>query len=177
MSNKPQHNQIKKQFYKLIKRIAAREVSALEIFYVQYGKLIYTAALVNTKSHQVADETVNDVLFKIWQLAPSLHKVKNPLGWLYVTSSNCAKDKIKNEKKIVEIFEIPDNDNEIERIAEDNEFYNEIAFLDDTEQQIMILRFVEDLSFDVISREIKKPLSTVTSIYYRALDKIKKKFN
>lgn len=173
MSNKP--NQDKKHFYKLIKKISSREKEALEDFYAMFGKLIYTTALVTTKSPQLADETVDDVLIKIWQLAPSLHKVKNPLGWLYVISSNCAKDKIKNEKQVIEIFEIPDNDNEIERIAEDNEFYNDIAFLDEAEQQIMILRFVEDLSFNTISREIGKPLSTVTSIYYRAIEKIKKK--
>jgi len=175
MSNKP--NQDEKHFYELIKKISSRKKEALEDFYAVFGKLIYTTALVTTKSPQIADETVDDVLVKIWQLAETLHKIKNPIGWLYVITLNCAKDKIKNEKQVVEIFEIAEKNSRVEQIIEDDEFYNEIAFLEEAEQQIMILRFVEDLSFDTISREIGKPLSTVTSIYYRAIKKIKKKLS
>ena len=35
------------------------------------------------------------------------------------------------------------------------------------------MRFVEDLSFERIAREMEKPLSTITSTYYRALEKLK----
>ena len=37
----------------------------------------------------------------------------------------------------------------------------------------MILKFVDDLTFKKIAKAMGKPLSTITSVYYRALEKLK----
>lgn len=58
--------------------------------------------------------------------------------------------------------------------AEDG-FHSYIACLGERERRIMIFRFVEGLSFREIAEEMKLPLNTVSSMYYRALEKIRKK--
>lgn len=165
--------QRKKQFNSLVEKIAQGDNNALENFYTIYGKLIYSVALSVSKSSYLAEEIVNDILVKICQLAPTLYKINNPIGWLYSITSNLAKDRIKTEKPIIRIYDIPQNDNNIDRVFAKDSFYYYIALLTEDEQQIMILRFIQDLSFKMISKEINKSLSTVSSTYYRAIDKLK----
>lgn len=97
-----------KQFNKLIKAIARKDKSALEELYSLFGKMIFISAKSITHSTELADEVVDDVLFKIWTNAHTYPKSKNPVGWLYVITVNCAKDRLKREKIVSEIFDFPD---------------------------------------------------------------------
>ncbi len=160
-----------KYFNRLIGKIAVKDEKALEALYDIYGKLIYVTAMTVTKSTFKADEIVDDVLVKIWKNADKLPKIKNPEGWLYSITVNCAKDKIKCEKQYVELFDLQE-DGSVGDYPEDD-FYNKISTLDETEQEIMILKFVDDLTFKKIAKAMGKPLSTITSVYYRALEKLK----
>ena len=56
-------------------------------------------------------------------------------------------------------------------------FHSYIACLGERERRIMIFRFVEGLSFREIAEEMKLPLNTVSSMYYWALEKIRKKIS
>ena len=160
-----------KYFNRLIGKIAVKDEKALEALYDIYGKLIYVTAMTVTKSTFKADEIVDDVLVKIWKNADKLPKIKNPEGWLYSMTVNCAKDKIKCEKQYVELFDLQE-DGSVGDYPEDD-FYNKISTLDETEQEIMILKFVDDLTFKKIAKAMGKPLSTITSVYYHALEKLK----
>ncbi|MCD8309316.1 MAG: sigma-70 family RNA polymerase sigma factor [Clostridia bacterium] len=162
-----------KKFNSLLTRIADCERGALEEFYSCYGKLIYAAALT-VVTPIVADEVVNDVLAKIWLNANKI-KVKSPVSWLYSVSVNCAKDKLRAERAEAEIFDSGTEDCNIEDIFAQDSFYSYIKFLDEEEQKIIVYRFVQDMSFKEISKAMGKPLNTVTSVYYRALKKIKEK--
>ena len=158
-------------FNTLLKKIASGNKDALEEFYNVYGKLIYITALTVTKSSFLADEVVDDMLVKIWRYSPK-KKIENPKGWLYILSINLAKDKIKKESQLSELC-ISGQD-EFENVSGINDFYSEIKDLSETEQKIMILKFVEDVSFKEMSKILKMPLSSVSSIYYRALKKLEK---
>ena len=162
----------KKYFNKLIKRMARRDENALEEFYRIYGRLIYATAITVLKSYVSADEVVDDLLIKIWKTADKLTKISNPEGWLYVLTVNSAKDKLKSEKQYAPLYDLKE-DAVTAEIQTDGDFYIQISNLNETEQEIMIMRFVEDLSFERIAREMEKPLSTITSTYYRALEKLK----
>ena len=162
-----------RNFNKLIKKIAHKDEKSLKELSDTYGKLIYVTALTKSKSSFKADEIVNDVLFKIWRNASKLPKIKNPDGWLYTITANCAKDKLKSEKNYVELDDLQDEYALTEINSEDEDFYKRISILNDTEQDIIILKIISDLTFETISKQLNKPLSTVTSTYYRALDKLK----
>lgn len=166
-----------KQFNKLIKKIASKEKDALEIFYKFYGKFIYTSALSVTKSSFYADEVVNDVLVKIWRVSQRPLEIDNPRAWLYTLTTNCAKDKIKSVKQVEFALQREsdrETNEEVDKVLNEESFYYLISSLSEIERQIMIFRFVEDLSFKSISREMQMPLGTVTVYYYRALEKIRK---
>lgn len=81
------------QFHKLIKEIAQGKKESLEKFYSSYGRLIYSVTVLVSKSKYLADEIVDDVLVKIWQISSSLENIKNPNGWIYSVTANFAKKK------------------------------------------------------------------------------------
>lgn len=161
-------------FNKLIKKISRKDEKSFERLYELYGKLIYTTALTVSKSSFKAEEIVDDVLVKVWRTAKELPKIENPNGWLYQITANCAKDKLKADKKYSE-YELFENDAQIDINIEDESFYNLISELNEFEQEIMIFKFIKDMTFEMIAKEMKKPLSTISSTYYRALEKLNTK--
>ena len=173
MLRKTKENSDVIQFNSFIKRIADKDTTALKALYEKYGRLIYSAAFTVLKNAQLADETVDDVLLKIWKSAQQLGFIKYVRGWLYKITVNQAKDKLKSERSVFELFDLAASQSDENEEESEIDFYSYISDLDELEQQILILKFVEDLSFKQISKELKKPLSTITSSYYRALEKIK----
>ncbi len=165
----------KEKFNALIEQIGLGKRRALKLFYDLYGKFIYFAAFSVCKSTLIADEVVNDVLLKIWQLSStSKLEVDNPEGWLYKVAINDAKKRI--ERKAVPLTEnIIDSKDDIGKMLDENSFYNYIDDLSEEEQIILIARFIQDLKFDDIAVLLDMPLSTLTAKYYRALAKIRKK--
>ena len=166
-------NKSNKQFNILIKSISKGDKRALENFYIQYGKLIYSVALSVSKTQFLANEIVNDVLVKIWQASQVSKKIDNPVGWLYRIAFNCSIDRVKNERQMYEIYDMPQDDENIDRLLTEDAFYFYISYLNEDERNVFILRFIQDLSFAEIAKEVNKPLSTVSSTYYRAIEKLK----
>lgn len=165
----------KEKFNALIEQIGLGKKRALKEFYDLYGKFIYFAAYSVCKSTLIADEVVNDVLLKIWQLsAASKIEIENPEGWLYKVAINEAKK--RNELSVVPLVEnIIDVKDEIGKILDEYSFYGYIDDLAEEERMILIARFIQDLKFDDIAILLDMPLSTLTTKYYRALVKIRKK--
>lgn len=165
----------KEKFNKLLKKIGQNNKRAFKIFYDAYGKLIYFTAFLVCKSSATANEIVNDVLLKIWQLATTKElEIGNPEGWIYTISVNTAKNKVERETLPID-ESIVDNKNEIANIIEEDTFYSYLIGLTEEEQTILVARFVQDMKFNEIADMLDMPLSSLTTKYYRALEKIKKR--
>lgn len=164
----------KKQFKKLMKVIKREPEKGLRQFYETYARIIHITAQVICRSTDKANEVVNDVLVKIWKLAQNSEDIDNPEGWIYIITANTAKDAMRERY----VFPLEENmeadEDKIQEVLDRDSFYWMIKNLSEIEQTIMIHKFVLQYTFQEIADELDKPLTTVTSIYYRALDKIKK---
>lgn len=165
----------KDKFNNLLKQIGRKNKRALKTLYEKYGKFIYFSAFSVCKSSAISDEVVNDVLLKVWQLATTTKlEIESPEGWLYKISVNLAKNRI--ERQVFPMDEnIVDNNDETEQFIESDSFYRYIEDLSEEEQAIFVARFVQDMKFEDIAIMLELPLSSLTTKYYRALEKIKKK--
>lgn len=161
------------KFNNLLSRIAEKDMAAFEEFYNTYSRIIYLAARSVSALNTVVEEAVDDVLVKIWNGAAKFPKIKNPIGWLITITTNCVKDKLKSVRSYEEIFDVPVTDNGFEDVESADSFHSMISCLDDYEKRIVIMHIAEQLSFKEIARFERKPLSSVSSAYYRALEKIK----
>ena len=160
------------EFNQLLRGIARQKKHALETFYSIYGKMIYAVAFSVCRSSASADEVVDDVLVKIWKLASTLPAIENPEGWLYTVAANTAKNKLTERELPLDEDCHPAPD-PFDKILEQDAFFRRIGVLDETDRAIMIYRFVRDMQFAEIAAAMDLPLGTLTSRYYRALEKLK----
>jgi len=177
----------KKEFKKLMKRIRRDPENGLRSFYEKYAKIITVAARIICKSEHRTNEVVSEVLIKIWKFAQKPSDIESPESWVYVVTANTAKDIMRRHFSVcahsavggdcvLSLDEkIISEGNEIQEVIDDHSFYWSIKDLSETEQTVMIYKFVLLYTFQEIADEMNKPLSSVTSIYYRALDKIRDK--
>lgn len=164
----------KEEFHDLLAEIGKEPKRALKIFFDLYGKLIYWSAYSVCRSAAAADEVLNDVLLKIWQLSSATPSVENPESWLYKISVNTAKK--KRDARAVPLDEsIAEPQNAIDAWIEEDSFYSYLDGLTEEEQFILIARFVQDMKFEEIAAALELPLSTVSTKYYRTLNKIKQR--
>lgn len=169
-------NNAEKKFKRIIKSVANHEKNSIEEFYYTYGKSMRSAAFTVTRAYDLSYQVVDDVLVYVWNNAEKLFDLKNPYAWLYKVCRRNALDKLKNKKPTVELLEMPYNDREIEKIEAVDAFDRMILVLSEEEQQVIILKELQDFTLKMIAKELGKPLGTVSSAYYRALDKLRKNF-
>jgi RNA polymerase sigma-70 factor (ECF subfamily) len=86
---------------------------------------------------------------------------------------NCCKDSYKKRKTYENLDNISDTAISDFNV-EDYRFYDIVRNLVLIEKKIMTLHYYNELTFEEISKVLAKPLSTVKSRHYRALQKLKK---
>ena len=157
----------------MLKRIAKNEKEAFEEFCIVYGKLIKTKAYDIVKKDFLAEEVINEVLFKVWLAAQTVSNIKNPPGWVFTITTNCAKDKIKGEKPYCEFVDMPCDDINLYNMVDEDAFYNHISGLNETERDVLICKTIQGMTFNSIGKLKNMSPSSIASIYYRAFKKIK----
>lgn len=174
MNERQSEEERRKQFRKQMKEIRRDPEKGLRRFYEVYAKIIQTTAQAICRSSDKVNEVVNDVLVKIWKLAETIGDVDNPEGWVYVITANTAKDSLRKRNLFPLDENIVANEDQIQEVLDQHSFNWMIKDLSEIEQIVMIHKFVSVYTFQEIAKELEKPLTTITSIYYRALEKIKK---
>ena len=167
--------QKKEPFDEVISEIKKDPEYGLKTFYGHYGRFITLVAKSYCYTDDLVDEVVNDVLVKVWEYAYKPYEIEKPKSWLFTITANCAKDKLKVRKLYSLDREIAIEENRFDEIIAQESFFSLISGLKDEECYVMILRFENKYTLQEIAQEIDKPLGSVSSIYYRALKKIKRK--
>lgn len=132
-------------------------------------RLIYTYV----KNQEDALEIVQETVFKAYI---SINKLKHPQyfkTWLTKIAVNCALDYIRKSQKIVYI----DKDPEVKYTPgyrEDTiDLHEALSGLDEKSRMVIVMRYFEDLPIKDIAEVLEMPLSSVKSVIYRGLEKLK----
>lgn len=160
---------------RLMRAVAKGRYRALHEFYDLYGRGIYMIAKAFCRTHEDADETVNDVLVKVWDHADVIAEYENPLGWIYRVTVNSATDKVRRQshEDCLLSDDIPDWHDGYAEVDDSGAFSSYMRQLTERERMVMIYKFVFDYTFGEIAKIMSSSVSTITSLYYRALKKIK----
>lgn len=173
MSERENQEKRQQDFAKIIKKIIDNAEIGLKEFYEKYGRLIQITAKTFCEK-DTAHEVMNDVLVKVWKNARKIKNIENPEGWIYTITVNTIKSTFKRKHTFPLNENMMSDKNIINDVIEQDAFDALIKNCTETERCIMIHKFVLKYTFQEIAEETKMPLSTVTSIYYRALKKIEK---
>ena len=161
-------------FDNIIQLVRENPQTGLNKFNDEYGKLINMTVKTICKSEDKINSAVNQVFIRVWRSADKIKNVENPEGWVFRVALNCAKNEIKERWHLPLKEEIIHSNNGFKEIEDRESFEYLISGLKPVEKQIYIFRFVGGFSFQQIADLINKPLPTVTTLYYRARNKIEK---
>lgn len=148
---------------------------------------LYAKSIINDTGH--AQDTVQEVLLKLWNMRENLNITTSLKSFLYRSVHNACIDFLRNNKTREDIQAISYDDSQfrlkIFEITEDNHFFD-FYFSDDLEtrikqaidhlppqcKEIFILSRFGQLSYPQISEKLSLSLSTVKTQMVRAVHKL-----
>ena len=160
---------------KLINQAKNGDVDAFEKLYYRYRDWAYRLARRFTNDHETALDVIQDTFAYLLRKLPTLELTASMTTFLYpVVKHICLNIKRKNRVSSVETEYFA----EIAAPKEDDmnsrgELAQVLSGLDDECREILLMRFVDDMSFEEISRVLGLSLSTVKSRLYRSLEKLR----
>ena len=143
-----------------------------ESFYNNYNNLVYKIAFTILKNKDDSEDIVQIVFSKIYSLPKDKLPTKYILSWIYSVTKNESISllrKKKNNMSIEEIYDITDENDEINNSINKIEFNKLISRLDDMEKEIISLKVISGLTFDEISKLLNKPTGTIKWKYYKSI--------
>ena len=148
----------------------------IEELYKIYSKLVFGVIYSILKNTDETEDVLQNVFIKIFKLDNEKLPTKSHLSWLYSVAKNETINYIKKyskEKKFENLYEISDNDTEIEKVLDKEYFNNLIKNLPQKQQEILSLKIVSNLSFKEIANILNMKIPTVQWHYYKSLNTIK----
>lgn len=149
---------------------------AFEKLYNKYKKLIYGIAFSLLKNEQDSEDIVQIVFTKIYSIDKSKLPIKNEASWLYSVTKNETLNFLKKKKDDIsfdDLYEIPDNNNELNKLIEQDNYNRLISKLDNIEKEIVSLKILANLSFEEIGKLLNKPTGTIKWKYYKSVNTLK----
>lgn len=148
----------------------------IEELYRNYSKLVFGVIYSILKNTDETEDVLQNVFIKIFKLDNEKLPTKSYLSWLYSVAKNETINYIKKhskEKNFENLYEISDNDTEIERVLDKEYFNNLIKNLPQKQQEILSLKIVSNLSFKEIANILNMKIPAVQWHYYKSLNTIK----
>ena len=148
----------------------------IEELYKNYSKLVFGVIYSILKNTEETEDVLQNVFIKIFKLDNEKLPAKSHLSWLYSVAKNETINYIKKhskEKNFENLYEISDNDTEIEKVLDKEYFNNLIKNLPQKQQEILSLKIVSNLSFKEIANILNMKIPAVQWHYYKSLNTIK----
>ena len=165
-----------KELKKLFIELQHNNKIAFEKLYTKYNKLIYGIAFSILKNKEDAEDIVQIVFSKIYQIDKNKLPVDKEASWLYSVTKNEAISFLRKKNNNIDlesIYEIEDENNEINDIIDKVEFNRLISGLKDKEKQIISLKILANLSFEEIGKLLNEPTGTIKWRYYKSIHTLK----
>ncbi len=144
--------------------------------YENYSNLVYKIAFSILKNRENAEDVMQNVFTKIVEIPKEKLPSNKETTWLYTVTKNEAISYVRKNKKEVcleEIYELIDEDTNIEEIIENEDYQNLIRGLNKEEQEIISLKILSKLKFRQIATLLNMPIGTVQWKYYTAVKALK----
>ena len=133
------------------------------------------------ESEAEAEDAVQEVYLKLWESRDALDSVKLPKAYSIRTLKNVCLDRIRKAQRFSFPEELPETesdapqDESIDEKARLNKVLEAVKALPERQREILILRTVEGLSYEEISRRTGTNYLTCRVLLSQARSKIKSK--
>ena len=144
----------------------------LEEIYNKYHKTIYGIAFSILKNKDDSEDIVQSVFIKIHTLDNSKLPKEDVASWLYTLTKNEALQFLRKQKNNIDldsIYDLTDNNNEIDKLINKETYNKLISKLNPKEKEIVSLKIISNLSFEEISQLLGEKIGTVKWRYYKSI--------
>ena len=165
-----------KELEKIFLDIKQNKIQGIEELYSKYKKVVYGIAFTISKNKEDSEDIMQMIFAKIYEMENSKLPTNNYASWLYSTTKNetiIFLKKKKNNIPIDKIYEISDDNSELNKVIDNIEFNKLISKLNDKEKDIVSLKILSNFSFEEISKLLKEPVGTVKWRYYKSIYALK----
>ena len=165
-----------KELKELFIELKCGNKKAFENLYTKYNRLVYGIAFSILKNKTDSEDIVQTVFSKIYEINKEKLPTNKEASWIYTLTKNetiTFLRKRENYISLENIYEIEDNDNEINNIIDRDSYNRLISKLNNKEKQIISLKILGNFSFKEISKVLNEPSGTVKWRYYKAVNTIK----
>ncbi len=161
----------------LINKLKQKDEWALKEVMRMYKSQIFNYLLLMTGNREQAEEITQDTFVRVYFKAGSL-KTENLKAWIYKIATNLALSEFR-KKRIKNLFSLGDV-NEInysyEQKLGDNIIIEEaLAHLPEKYRVPLIMKEVDNFSFEEMSDILQKPVGTLKSLVFRGKEKMRNK--
>jgi RNA polymerase sigma-70 factor (ECF subfamily) len=153
---------------------------AFSDLYNLYFKKIYTFIYYRVSHKETAEDLAEDVFLKAYTKIASVSKNASFEGWLYQIARNLVIDYYRQKKSDIDLKDIENTleyesniINEIDLNAQQKVFLTLLKELTPEHQQIIRLKFIEDLDNFAIAQILEKTEGAVRVLQHRALASLK----
>ncbi len=165
-----------------IKRAKNGETEAFGFIYDSYLPKIYRFILIKVSNRADAEDLSQRVFMKAWESIPKFEDKKVPFSaWLYRIARNSVIDFYRTKKSSSELEEnlsVGDDratlDDKILLDQSGERILSAINYLTDDQRDVIVLRFIDDLSYKEIASIMNKNSSALRILQHRAINKLRK---
>ncbi len=155
---------------------------AFAFFYDQYMIRVYRFVYMRVSDKAVAQDLTQDIFLKTWQHLVDKKEIQNFGAFIFRVARNAIIDYYRLSRRqelpleYADETEDPYTDQKTSSIDKDIDLQSLLELLKKMKaeyQEVLILRYVEDLSIDDIAQIMQKDKNNIRVLLHRALTKLK----
>ncbi len=162
----------KTKLEQLFKEIKQGNKKTVEEFYNRYNKLVYGIAFSILKNKEDSEDVVQTVFSKLYILEKDKLPTDKIGTWLYTVTKNEALlllRKNNNDVNLDTIYDLEDENNEIDKFINKDSYSRLINRLNQKEQEIVSLKILSNFTFQEIGELLGESANTIKWRYYKSI--------
>lgn len=169
---------------KLVRKAVKRDRAAFTALYDRYVAQVYRHVYYKVTNQADTEDITQEVFIRAWKAIDKYNKTGIPfIAWLNTIAGHLVIDHYRKKKEAVNIDDVADAIQDVqnpgpESIAEtnfDNALIKEAVLkLKGDKQKVILMHFIDDLSYEETARALHKSEGAVRVIQYRALSDLKR---
>ena len=166
----------KEELHNIFQKIRNGDNEGIEELFVKYKKIVKDISFCIVKDINIVDEVVQLFFLKIMQIDKNKLPSTNELSWIYTVTKNQTIDFLRKQHKDIDIdliYNIKDEDNDINKIIDKDKFNSMLQGLDELDREIISLKVLSNFTFKEIGIILNMPTATVQWKYYKDINTLK----
>ncbi|WP_322925245.1 RNA polymerase sigma factor [Paenibacillus campi] len=165
--------QINENIKPILEKVKQGEKQAYALIIEQFQKPIFLYCYYMLRNQQEAEDTAQETFLKAYKYLDRFAYTHSFSSWLYKIAQNCCMDVLKKRKKDSQLLSLyqTEQSGQSERSTA-NDVYECLDMLTEEEKQIILLRSLEEYSYDEIAYILNIRAATVRKRYERIKKKL-----